>query len=201
VDLYVKQEKRFVPDNSLCAFEPNTPDPRNHKKILPLCASIIVDNHQKNQAACPGTLPNYASIGKCCAHNPDTDGFDCSPADNADTNLYCKIAGPLKPGERLCADVGMMDKAICPPQIPEKVSYITGDKEGRAYGKAAAGVSVPVCFGMNDVCIPDSAISYYQKTNGLYKGKNIPTWSYSCSGWTNKHVNLDQATKMDTNYL
>jgi hypothetical protein len=201
VDLYVKQEKKFVSDNSLCAFEPNSKDPRDPSKILPLCSSVIEDKHNKNQAACPGSLPNYATIGKCCKHNPDMDGFECIASDNADTNLYCKINGPLKPGERLCAEVGMLDDAVCPTQIPQKISYTTGSKEAAAYGADAAGVSVPVCFGMNDVCIPDAAISYYQKENGLYKDKNVSNWSYSCSGWSNVNVNKDQATKMDNKYL
>jgi len=200
VDLYVKQEKRFVPDNSLCAFEPNHADPRDPKKTLPLCSTLIENTHAKNQAACPGNLPNYAMIGKCCQHNPDMDGFDCIASDNADTNKYCKIKGPLKPGERLCAEVDMLDSAVCPTQIPQKISYMTGSKEATAYGANAAGVSVPVCFGMNDVCIPDSAISYFQKENGLYKDKNISNWSYSCSGWSNVNVNKDQATKMNTSY-
>ena len=187
--------------SGICAFEPNSPDPRDPKKTLPLCSSIIVDTHAKNQSSCSPSLPNYAMIGKCCAHNPDMDGFDCIPSDNADKNKYCKIKGPLKPGERLCAEVGMLESAVCPTQIPQKINYMTGQKEAQAYGPDTAGVFVPVCFGMNDVCIPDSAISYYQGKNGLYKGKNISNWSYSCSGWANKNVNMDQATKMDTKYL
>lgn len=200
VDLYVKQGQKFVSDANMCAFEPNTPDPRNPKQTLPLCNTLIGEIHEKNQAACPTSLPNYAMIGKCCAHNPNTDGFDCIPTDNADKNKYCKVVGPLNPGERLCNEVGVMDTASCPAQLPEKVTYVTGEKEAKVYGAGASGVTLPVCFGMNTLCIPDNVIGYNQDANGLFKGKDIKNWSYACSAWKEKNVNMNQAAQQDTSY-
>lgn len=187
----------------LCAFRPNTPDPRNRHRILPLCSSMIISNHTTQQASCPGSLPNYGSIGKCCLNNPDLDGFDCTHADNMDFNKYCKIAGPLKPGEKLCGAVDAIERASmsCPAQVPQVIMYKTGDKEKAAYGPNAANLNVPVCFGMNAVCIPDAAIEYYQTTNGLYKDKKIPTWAYSCSAWNTVNVKKNQAIQMDTTYV
>ena len=175
--------------------------PVQRANIIPLCGTLIENTHTQNQSMCPSTLPNYAMVGKCCQHNPDTDGFDCIPSDNADTNKYCKVMGPLNPGEHLCAETAMLDKATCPKQIPQKTTYTTGQKEAAVYGANTGGLAVPVCFGMNDVCIPDSAISYYQSTKGLYKGKDIENWSYSCSGWENTNVKLQDTSKMDKKYL
>ena len=189
--------------DDLCAFSPNINDPRNKHRILPLCSNMIVNNHNTQQSSCPDTLSNYASIDKCCANNPDLDGFDCVREDNADFKKYCKLNGPLKPGEQLCSTVGMIQQASmsCPPQIPQGVMYITGEKEKAAYGPAAAGLPVPTCFGMNSVCIPDLVIDYYQKNKGLYKDKDIPKWAYSCSGWNTVNVNKDLTIDMDTSYV
>jgi len=188
-------------DSGLCAFRPNTLDPRNRNRMLPLCSSMIVNNHSEQQASCPGSLPNYASIGKCCLNDPDLDGFDCVAKDNADFKKYCKLAGPLKPGEQLCSALNMVATATCPKQIPGQSMYTTGAREVAAYGAAAGGVNVPVCFGMDSVCIPDAAISYLQSSNGLYKDKDIPTWAYSCSGWNTTNVSKDTTVQMDTSYL
>jgi hypothetical protein len=190
---------RPMPDDAVGFTIQSVPVQRG--EILPLCGSLIKNTHKQNQSMCPPTLPNYAMIGKCCQHNPDGNGFDCIQSDNADTNKYCKVVGPLKPGEHLCAEMTMLNKAECPKQIPNKTTYTTGQKEAAVYGADTAGLAVPVCFGMNDVCIPDSAISYYQNANGLYKGKDIQNWSYSCSGWENQNVKLKDTSKMDRSYL
>jgi len=190
-------------DNGLCAFRPDMPDPRNRHKILPLCSSLITEHHATQQQACPASLPNYASIGKCCLNNPDLDDYDCDPADNKDKSKYCKLNGPLAEGEQLCSAMNMMSAAAssCPKEIPQVVMYKTGAAEANAYGASAGGLTVPTCFGMNTVCIPDNVIDYYQKNNGLYKNKDIPTWGYSCSGWSTVNVKKDQTVKMDNSYL
>jgi len=185
----------------LCAFRPNMPDPRNRHRMLPLCSSMIKDDHGAQQASCPGSLPNYASIGKCCLNNPDLDGFDCVTADNKDFKRYCKLQGPLAPGEQLCSALNMMASATCPTQIPQIVWYKTGNREAAAYGASAENVIVPVCMGMDKMCIPDTVIDYYQKSNGLYKDKDIPTWAYSCSGWNTANVAKDTTISMDQSYL
>jgi hypothetical protein len=200
VDFYLKQGPNVVSDNTLCAFEPNTPDPRQPNRTLPVCSSLIRTLHQNHQSRCPPTLPNYAMVGKCCAHNPDTNGFDCIPTDNANTALYCKVVGPLNPGEHLCSEVAVLDAASCPNQLPQKVNYVTGQKEAAVYGATAAGVEIPVCYGLNDQCIPDNVIGYNQEANGLFKGKDIKNWAYACSAWTNKHVNMDTTAQQDTSY-
>lgn len=190
-------------DNGLCSFRPDMPDPRNRHKILPLCSSLITEHHASQQEACPASLPNYASIGKCCLNNPDLDDYDCDPADNKDKSKYCKLNGPLAEGEQLCSALNMMTAAAssCPKEIPQVVMYKTGAAEANAYGSAASGLTVPTCFGMNTVCIPDNVIDYYQKNNGLYKDKDIPTWGYSCSGWSTVNVKKDQTVKMDNSYI
>jgi len=188
-------------ESALCAFRPNTPDPRNKHRSLPLCSSLIVNNHTKQQASCPASLPNYASIGKCCLNNPDLDDYDCVAADNADKTRYCKLAGPLAPGEQLCSALNMANSVVCPAQIPQIVLYKTGAAEVAAYGASAGNLSVPTCFGMNQLCIPDVAIQYYQNMNGLYKDKKIPTWAYSCSGWNTVNVKKDMTVKMDKSYV
>jgi hypothetical protein len=187
----------------LCAFRPNMQDPRNRHRILPLCSSLIAKNHTTQQRECPVSLPNYASVGKCCLNNPDFDGTDCIPSDNKDKKNYCKLQGPLAPGEQLCSQMNMMTSAsmTCPKEIPQVVMYKTGAAEVAAYGSRAGNLPVPTCFGMNQVCIPDAAIQYYQKANGLYKDKSIPTWKYSCSGWTTTNVTKDMTVKMDRSYL
>lgn len=189
-------------DQGLCAFRPNMQDPRNRHRMLPLCASLIANNHVTQQQACPVSLPNYASVGKCCLNNPDLDGADCIPSDNKDKK-YCKLAGPLAPGEQLCSAMNMAASATmsCPKEIPQVVWYKTGAAEVAAYGDKAGNVMVPTCFGMNQVCIPDVAIDYFQTHNGLYKDKSIPTWAYSCSGWSTTNVTKDMTADMDTSYL
>ena len=188
-------------EQALCAFRPNMPDPRNKHRILPVCASIITTNHVEQQASCPGSLPNYASVGKCCLNNPDLDGLDCMPTDNKDFKKYCKLAGPLKPGEQLCSAINMTASITCPAEVPQIVWYKTGKREADAYGAKADNLMVPTCFGMNQVCIPDTAIEYYQKNNGLFKDKDIPTWAYSCSGWNTVNVTKDSTVQLDDTYI
>jgi len=188
-------------EQALCAFRPNMPDPRNRHRTLPLCSSMVANNHTRQQASCPASLPNYASVGKCCLNNPDIDGFDCIVSDNKDKKKYCKLEGPLAAGEQLCSTMNMAASVICPKEIPQIVWYKTGAAEVAAYGAPAGNLMVPTCFGMNEVCIPDIAIDYYKKNNGLYKDKSIPTWAYSCSGWSTTNVKKDMTVDMDTSYL
>lgn len=188
--------------NDLCAMKPNMKDTRRnakHHDTLPMCSDMISKTHNKNQAACPGSLPNYASIGKCCMARPDLDGYDCRKQDNADKKRYCKISPPLLPGEQLCSNLQMAAAASCPTGFA-KMTYQLGDREVEKYGKAASGVQMPICFGMDKTCIPDTIVKDLQ-SKGVYKDKSIDTWAYSCTGWDTVNVKRDLTKKMDNAYM
>jgi hypothetical protein len=179
--------------NMICAFKPT--------KSLPLCSTLIKASHSASQTNfCPARFSNYASIGKCCYNHSDLDGYDCSKEDNADTSKYCKINGPLKAGEQLCSSIRMSEKAACPSGL-SKINYTLGPREVAKYGTKANGISIPVCFGIDNTCIPDNVITELQK-NGIYDDKkNLPAWKYSCSGWDKINIKRDLTGKMETNYL
>jgi len=168
-------------------------------KILPMCADMISRTHNQNQGACPGSLPNYASIGKCCAARPDLDGYDCRRQDNADKKRYCKISPPLLPGEQLCSNLQMASTASCPSGFA-KMTYQLGDREVEKYGLAAKDVEMPICFGMDKTCIPNTIVKDLQ-SKGIYKDKDIDTWAYSCKGWETVNMKRDLTKKMDNSYI
>ena len=187
-------------DNQLCAMRPNVQDPRKtFPSILPLCSAMIRETHTKKEESCPGSLPNYASIGKCCKTSADLDGYDCRKHDNEDKKRYCKLAPPLLPGEQLCNNKSMEETAQCPPGFA-KISYQLGDREVQKYGHNAHGVNIPVCFGMDRTCIPDTAVKNLQ-SRGLYNDKNADLWGYSCKGWKTINVDRDLTKKIDTKYI
>ena len=186
--------------NDLCAMKPNMKDTRtNANRILPLCTTMLHETHSQNEAKCPGALPNYAAIGKCCMTKVDLDGYDCRKPDNDDKKRYCKLAPPLAPGEQLCSNLKMGESVNCPTGFA-KISYQLGDREVQKYGTAASGVQMPVCFGMDKTCIPDAAIKELQ-SKGIYADKNSETWEYSCKGWESVHVNRDLTKRMDNVYI
>jgi hypothetical protein len=176
----------------------------NIQRTLPLCSSLVHETNVQNQAQCPRNLSNFASIGKCCLTQADLDGYDCRKVDNADTKRYCKLSGPLAPGEQLCGNVSIQEKVqnvegTCPAGMAQ-ITYPLGDREVKKYGSAASGVQVPVCFGMDKTCIPDVVIQDLQ-SKGVFKDKRMDTWSYSCSGWKSVHVDRNLSKTMDTQYV
>jgi hypothetical protein len=186
-------------NDALCAFKPGVPNP-NGSGTVPLCSSLIRSNHATAQASnCPEGLPNYASIGKCCYNPSDLDGYDCSKSDNADVSKYCKIAGPLQPGEQLCSAIRMSEKADCPAGL-SKINYTLGQRESTKYGKDANGINIPVCFGMDQTCIPDNVVSELQK-RGIYGDKTRESWKYACSGWEKINIRRDLTGDMDSTYV
>jgi len=189
--------------NGLCSFLPGVVDPRTGTGQLPLCSSMIAQTTATAQEKhCPGKFPNYASIGKCCRHDSDMDGLDCTSLDK-DPKDYCVIAGtPLKAGEQSCATIQMAESSFCPTALT-KISYTLGAREVEKYGSAALGQTIPVCFGMDSTCIPDSAIKSLQ-SQGIFTGKG--KWSYACSFWKKVHEQRDltvsggQGGAMNTSY-
>jgi len=173
----------------------------NIQRTLPLCSSLVHETNVQNQAQCPRNLSNFASIGKCCLTQADFDGYDCRKVDNADTKRYCKLSGPLAPGEQLCGNVSIQEKVegTCPTGMTQ-ITYPLGDREVKKYGAAASGVQMPVCFGMDKTCIPDVVIQDLQ-SKGVFKDKRVDTWSYSCSGWKSVHVDRNLSKTMDTQYV
>jgi len=184
---------------ALCAFQPGTVDPRTSKGELPLCSAMIAKTTATAQKKlCPGGLPNYASAGKCCLHDTDLDGVNCTSLD-ADPKNYCVTAGtPLKSGERSCDSLRMEESSFCPASL-NKISYTLGDKEVKKYGDAAKGKTIPVCFGMEGSCIPNNVLEILQP-EGVYTGKQLGAWNYSCGMWEKRNVDRDMTGPSDASY-
>ena len=180
-------------------FYNKTNCPHTRDGILPLCSLTVAEHKSKDQAKCPGSLPNYARIGKCCTLDPDNDGYDCVREDNNDKNRYCKLNPPLLPGEQLCNNLTVHESSTCPNGL-SKITYTLGERERAKYGQATVGVKIPVCFGMDNTCIPDAAIKNLQQ-KGIYTDKSIDSWKYSCSGWETVNVKMDRTKSMDSVYL
>ncbi len=179
--------------NAVCSFKPTN--------NMPLCSALIKNTHSSAENNfCPERLSNYASIGKCCYNHADLDGYNCTKEDNEDMNRYCKITGPLKPGEQLCSALRMSETAVCPNGL-SKMSYTLGQQEINKYGNAAKDVTIPICFSMEQSCIPDTVIAAVQK-DGIYGDKkDLPAWKYSCSGWDKLVVKRDLTGNMDNTYV
>lgn len=185
--------------DGICAFAPGTPDPRGGA-TLPLCGAVIdTANAEARESFCPPRLQNYATSGKCCASSTSVDGTDCSPLDLADKNMYCVISGAPKAGEKLCANLKMEALGTCPTGL-RKVGYELGERERARYGVETDGVVMPVCLGVDAVCIPDEAITELNK-KGIFGDKNIATWKYSCSGYNTAVVRRDTTVAMDNTYV
>lgn len=189
--------------NTLCAFKPNIPDPRNPtgRSVLPVCGALRSQLNAQNAAQfCATSLPHYADSGKCCRNPAAYGGGDCSPEDLRDTARYCIVGNTatLRPGERRCADVRLQDAAVCPTAL-QKMSYTLGAKENARYN-GAAGQTIPLCFGIESSCIPDNAITEL-KSRGIYTDKNVATWKYSCGVWNRQNVTRDMTGAVDATYV
>jgi hypothetical protein len=188
--------------NTLCAFQPNTPNPRNPTgPVLPVCGALRTQLNGQNAAQfCANSLPNFADSGKCCRDPAAYGGADCTPEDLRDTERYCIVSATaaLRPGERRCADVRLQDAAVCPSAL-KKIAYTLGEKENARYS-GAAGLSIPLCFGIESSCIPDNAITEL-KSRGIYTDKNVATWKYSCGVWNRQNVTRDMTGTVDAAYV
>jgi len=186
--------------HDLCAFDSRHPDPRNPSSQLPSCAEMITKQTTENRDnLCPGKLPHYASIGKCCLFDTDLDGYDCT-AQNSDPSQYCITGTTKQPHEQFCNALKLDDVTQCPTGLQKK-SYIMGDKEVKKYGNSASGVVIPFCFGMESSCIPNNVIESVQK-QGIYSDKtNLDGWKYSCSGYERIYEKRDLTGTMDTTYV
>lgn len=206
VDPYTHKCSTFG-DYQLCAMKPKMQDPnKDQVSYLPLCSEMIGNQRKGGEFNCPGLLPHYAVVGKCCKNDPeanDADAVDCLPKDNADTSRYCIVdsqqKGPLKAGEQLCSNLKITETAECPTGF-EKLNYTLGNREVKKYGSAANGVKLPVCFGMDRTCIPDKAVEHLQN-KGIFTDKKVDSWAYSCSGWTTLNITNDLTKPMDRNYV
>lgn len=183
----------------LCSFESDSKDPRNPERKLPACTQMITKTLKDSQESfCPESLKHYGSIGKCCFTDTDLDGRDCTREDNADTKRYCVINNP-KPGEQSCSALKLDNATSCPAGLA-KMSYTLGKQEQAKYGPKAA-MTIPICFGMEQTCIPNNVIADVQK-QGVFSDKtNLDGWKYSCSGYERVHVQRDMTAKMDTTYV
>lgn len=193
--------KKAGNSNNLCAFKEGVKDPRKRDgSVLPSCNSLITRTHTDNQnKLCPGSKPNYASIGKCCTMGADMDGYDCSDYDNADTSRYCVLGEPKKAGERRCSDLQMSEGVKCPDGM--NISwYGLGQREAKKYGASANNSWLPVCMSIEHTCIPDSVLSHVQQTRGLYTDKKAEDWKYSCSGYNKRYVERDFTAQLDNSY-
>jgi hypothetical protein len=200
MDLPVQWGKTYKNLFRSATKQENKPFTYSNRK-LPLCSDMIQKSHSQSQAQCPRSLSNYASIGKCCLTQADLDGYDCRGPDNADKKRYCRLVGPLAPGEQLCSNLNMGEQAAgsCPSGFAQ-MTYPLGDREVKKYGSAASGINMPVCFGMDKTCIPDQVIQQLQ-SRGIYTDKKVDTWAYSCKGWKTANVDRDLTKKLDTVYM
>lgn len=183
----------------LCAFESDVTDPRNPQGKLVSCSLLTTKTYKESSDAhCPGNLPHFGTIGKCCLNDTDLDGYDCTARDNADTKKYCVINNP-KPGEQSCSALRMDEVTTCPSGLA-KMPYTMGQKEQSKYG-SSANMTIPVCFGMEQSCIPNNVITEVQK-RGIFSDKtNLDGWKYSCSGYERVNVQRDLTAQMDATYV
>jgi hypothetical protein len=168
--------------DDLCAHKTGVRDPRNPDRILPDCASLIEREHSEDQSKfCPTSLPHYGSIGKCCQSGTDMDNNDCIAFDNKDSARYCKLRGPLAPGEQLCSDVKLYDTTKCPTGL-ERIMFTPAGQNARR---------LPGCFSVQRNCVPDNVIEQ-AKADGIGTLKDAPAnWEFSCSQYDKVHIRRD----------
>lgn len=166
----------------LCAHKAGVPDPRNPGRTLIECASLIEQEHQDDQSKfCPSSLPHYGAIGKCCASGTDLENNDCIAYDNKDPKRYCKLRGPLGPGEQLCSDVKLYETTTCPTGL-ERILYTPAGQNARR---------LPVCFSVQRNCVPNNVIQQ-AKTDGISGLKDVPAnWEFSCDQFEKVYVRRD----------
>lgn len=186
--------------SDLCAYKPDVKDPRNPSARLPYCGNLIAQQAAAAQtSSCPGIMPNYASIGKCCMTASDLDGYDCSEIDNKNPKQYCVIAGPLKKGEQLCSALQRDEQTECPEGLA-KISYTLGQREVTKYGSEVGGLKIPVCFSPESSCIANNVLAYTQ-SKGAFLDKNPATWKYSCDNWKKINIDRDLTGVADMSYV
>ena len=184
---------------SLCAFKVGAKDPLNKALNLELCTTRIKRQHSASQSVlCPPSLPHYATVGRCCKAGTDADSKNCMPADNSDVKHYCVTTGVLKKGEQRCDTLQSFEKSSCPKGL-QKMSRTLGTSEFKTYGKAAQGMTMPMCFGVDSFCYPDFAIRAAQ-AKGVFTNKNPKTWKYGCSAWETVNIKRDTTLAVDSSY-
>lgn len=168
--------------NDLCAHKAGVPDPRAPGRTLIECASLIEKEHQDDQSRfCPVSLPHYGAIGKCCQSGTDMDNNDCIAYDNKDPKRYCKLRGPLRPGEQLCSDVKLFETTKCPTGL-ERITYTPVGQNARP---------LPACFSIQRNCVPDNVIQV-AKADGIGVLKDVPAnWEFSCGQYEKVYVRRD----------
>ncbi len=194
--------------NNICALSATVPDPRALFKgdMLPNCRSLVTQQLNAGSTnTCPASLPNFAkeseTAEKCCK-NPvqiaGETGFSCSAEDLKSTENYCVAKGVPKINptdsktERMCNETRMLDAAACPVDATGKtvfqnVTYTMGDREAKRYDIAdLKGLALPTCYRLNEVCIPESVITY-AKARGAFTEYDPKTWEYSCAVWSRKN--------------
>lgn len=188
-------------DGALCAFV-RTKDPLSSIHDLPLCSSLLADQVTAGTAKCPNALPNWVSDApgseKCCK-SPSDNGLECLASDT-EAKAYCILEGPVGAGEKSCAELNMLEGAECPKNAGfAKFTYPLGAREVRSYGKAAEGLTMPVCSRVNDTCIPDAAIEYLQEQN-IFNDKDLTNWKWACSVWDRVVNKGDKTFTPDESY-
>jgi hypothetical protein len=192
--------------DGICAFGTNVPDPRTkyEGEKLDDCARLIAKTITQSDV-CTKSLPYFAKVDseteKCCK-NPvqlyGETGFACSDADSKSTDSYCLVKGTpvINPTdgkqEKMCDETKVIDTATCPTDVLGKkvfqnVTYSLGTREATRYDIAdLAGVTIPTCYRLNEVCIPETAITYAQN-RGAFTEYDPKTWEYSCSVWSRRN--------------
>ena len=166
--------------DDLCAFIPGMKDPRDstNTKRLPLCSDVIKRQQERMEAEfCPASLPNHASVGKCCAGPSDPVTGDCVPNDLKDHNRYCLTTAPRREQDRgkpisgnryydpkqsrwveaehLCANLRRMENTQCPGYLA-KIPF--------DYFQDGKDTQIPICiFGPNG-CIPNRYMDMFMTT-------------------------------------
>jgi hypothetical protein len=168
--------------NDICAHKAGVPDPRNPGRMLIECSALIENQHQRDQSKfCPRSLPHYGSIGKCCQSGTDMENNDCIAYDNKDPKRYCKLRGPLGPGEQLCSDLQLFETTTCPQGL-ERIPFTPAGQNARR---------LPVCFSIQRNCVPDAVIQQ-AKTDGIQGLKDVPAnWEFSCGQYDKVYVRRD----------
>lgn len=199
--------------DALCSMTPKVKDPRNPKRTLPLCSTLMKTTLDiASLQSCPSSLPNYAlesdDAAKCCK-NPVVikgQGFGCSTEDLRDKTNYCIVKGPIQTGEQRCDALAAFDDAACPKdssnrELFQKVSYQLGEREADYYKiPDLKNVSIPVCFRLNESCIPTSALTYAQ-TRGAYGEYSPATWEYACENWEKRNIKRELANNTVRGYM
>ena len=195
----------------MCAFRTGVPDPiRGGTATLPLCDQVDEATTQTQASAvCPPSMPYYASgaigpkkelIQSCCKNATNNDGTNCTSMDLQSGN-FCRVGTLLNPSDKSCATLKQFETAQCPPNL-QKTLYTMGPKETAKY-PTAAGLQVPLCFGVEHSCFPDSTVNTLQNQNNVFTNepKDPRNWAFACTGYTSKYVDKLNPTGFQTTYI